>query len=281
MNTKLITSPTIGTDFELFVADRESREIISAEGYAKGTKHKPYHFDPDEKWYTTSLDNVLFEGTIPPVGTSTDFIKNIKKTLAFINASLPGTLCTVAEPAAILDDKWLQTKTAKLFGCEPSANVWLRAMNDPPKADNPNLRSAGFHVHVGFKKPDVEALQELGIDPLMGIEERAVKCMDLLLGVPAVLLEPENDRRKLYGKAGECRFKEEYGFEYRVLSGFFMGKEEYLKWIFDNTMKAIDFVNEDRIEEVEAVGTQIQTAINNSDKVLAANLIRQFEITMP
>ena len=34
--------------------------------------------------------------------------------------------------------------------------------------------------------------------------------MDLFLGVPSILIDPDTERRKMYGKAGDYRLKE-YG----------------------------------------------------------------------
>jgi hypothetical protein len=174
----------------------------------------------------------------------------------------------VALPAAILAQNWLESEQALVFGCEPDYNAWTREMNVKPVALNAQLRSAGLHVHFGYDNPDNQ------------ISEDIIRTCDLFLGVPSILLEPDNDRRSLYGKAGAFRFKD-YGAEYRTLSGYFAINNDLLGWVFDNSVKVIDFVNDERMDEVEAAGPLIQHAINNCDKTAAANLIRQFEIPMP
>lgn len=259
---------TIGTDIELFIMDKSTKEIVSAEPYILGTKHNPYNFDPISKFYATSLDNVLGEFCIPPAKSKDEWISGINKSMNYINSILPENLCTVSIPSAVLDLKYLQTENALLFGCESDLNVWLRKQNDKPEAENNQLRSAGFHVHVGYEEPSI------------GVSEECVKAMDLFLSVPSLLIEPENERRKLYGKAGAFRLKE-YGFEHRVLSGYFSKDDNLKGWVYNNTTKALEFVNKERIDEIEAVADIIQTAINSNDKVLAGNLIRQFEIEMP
>lgn len=266
----LIGNPTIGTDIEVFLMDRLTKEIVSAEGYVRGTKHEPFNFDASSKFFATSLDNVLAEFCIPPVPINDRecFIKHINHSMNFINKSLPENLCTTSIPAAILNPKFLQTENAMLFGCESDYNVWKRETNAKPTAENQCLRSAGFHVHVGYDNPEVETT------------EKAVKALDLFLSVPSVIVEPDNERRKLYGKAGAFRFKP-YGFEHRVLSGYFSSTDALKGWVFDNTVKALEFVNNGHSEELEAVAEQIQAAVNTSDKVLAGNLIRQFDIAMP
>lgn len=264
----LIKNYTIGSDFEMFVQNTKTGDIVSAEPYIKGTKHVPFNFNPEHKYFATSLDNVLAEACIPPTNDRECFVKNINISMEYIRSILPEGYSIASLPAAILKDEYLQSEAAKLFGCESDYNVWLKNVNQKPLAENQNLRSAGTHIHVGYDNPNQE------------VTEQAVKTMDLFLSVPGLLIEPDNDRRKLYGKAGAFRFKPEYGFEHRVLSGYFTKTDELKAWIFDNTVKAIEFVNDGRIEELEAVSDQVQTAINSNDKVLASNLIKQFEIPM-
>lgn len=260
-----MTGITIGADIEAFVRNDKENKIVSAEPYIKGTKHEPFLFDPTDPFAGTSLDNVLAEYTIAPSKDCSTFVKGINKSLAYVKSILPEGYSVVSIPSAVLEDIYLKTKNAKLFGCESDYNVWLKAVNEKPQAENQNLRSAGFHVHVGYENPQLD------------ITEEAVKALDLFLSVPSLLIEPDNERRKLYGKAGAFRIKP-YGFEHRVLSGFFASTDELKTWVYENTQKAIEFVNDNRINELEAVEDLIQQAINGNDKVLAGNLIRQFEI---
>jgi hypothetical protein len=112
------------------------------------------------------------------------------------------------------------------------------------------------------------------------IDEAIVKACDLLLGVPSVLIEPKNNRRELYGKAGECRFKP-YGVEYRVLSGYFAKDDKLIKWVFNQAMSVIDFINKQGVEVLDNQQQTIIDCINNYDDVAALNLINQFNIQMP
>ena len=268
-NTVIISGYTIGADIECFVKNVNTNEIVSAEGFVKGTKNVPFFFDEKNPFFATSLDNVLAEICIPPVKANDckGFVSNINKSFGYVSSTLPKHLCTAHVPAASLDSKWLQTENAKLFGCEPDYNVWERSVNQKPKAENENLRSSGFHVHVGYDEPENEKT------------EKCIKAMDLFLSVPSILIEPDNERRKLYGKAGAFRFKP-YGFEHRVLSGFFASSDDLKAWVFNNTEKAIEAVNNGLSDEIESVSAQIQMAINKADVKIAGNLIRQFDIPM-
>lgn len=264
---KLIDNWTIGSDIEVFVQNRKTKEVISAEQYIKGTKYEPFNFDPLNKYFAISLDNVLAEFCIPPSKTAEEFLSFIDKSRGYIDSILPKRLCTVALPAAKLAYKWLQTPIAQLFGCEPDINVWLRQVNEPPAATESNLRSAGFHIHIGYDNPQDE------------VNEKLIKAMDLFVGVPSVLQEPDNDRKKLYGKAGSFRVKD-YGAEYRVPSNYLLQDKKLTKWVFGATVRAIGFVNDGRADELDTSGDLIQAAINESDKIKAQNLINQFEIEL-
>jgi hypothetical protein len=125
----------------------------------------------------------LAEFTIPPTNALGDWTYNINKAVNYISSILPRCLRPVIIPSAVLKNKYLQTETAKTFGCEPTLNVWTKKTNPKPIARNKRLRSAGLHVHFGYDKPDFK------------VNENIVKAFDLLLSVPAVLIEPENDRR--------------------------------------------------------------------------------------
>jgi hypothetical protein len=264
-----ITKPLIGTDIEFFVEDIISKLIKTAEPYAKGTKNEPYNFDPNDKWACISLDNVLFEITSTPSDNESEFLNSINKGKDYVKSLLPENLGLTYLPSARLLDEELQSTCAKTFGCEGTFNAWLREMNPSPSSTDKNLRSSGFHLHFSY-----------GNDVDTPIDEAIVKACDLLLGVPSVLIEPKNNRRELYGKAGECRFKP-YGVEYRVLSGYFAKDDKLIKWVFNQAMSVIDFINKQGVEVLDNQQQTIIDCINNYDDVAALNLINQFNIQMP
>ena len=63
-------NPLVGSDVEFFLQDRTTGEVVSAEGLVKGTKEEPFFFDPENSFFATSLDNVAYEGNIPPAKTA-------------------------------------------------------------------------------------------------------------------------------------------------------------------------------------------------------------------
>lgn len=114
MNT--IELKTIGADVEMFLTNTETGEVVSAENIVKGSKYDPFHFDANNKWFTTSLDNVLAEITIPPAKTARQFSTYLRKSMAYVKSILPKELDLLITPSASLDSKWLLTENAQTFG---------------------------------------------------------------------------------------------------------------------------------------------------------------------
>lgn len=113
---KNIEIKTIGADVEMFLFNKRTNKVISAEGYIKGSKYDPFNFDESNEFWTISLDNVLAEFTIPPVQTANDFIQNLKRGIEYVKSILPKNLTPVALPAANLDKRYLKTPQALIFG---------------------------------------------------------------------------------------------------------------------------------------------------------------------
>lgn len=242
---------TIGCDPEVFLTDSlgKYKSII---GMIGGTKDAPKIIT--DRGHAVLEDNVAAEFNIPPCSSFEEFEKEIKFTLSEIKAMLP-QLHFSTSSAVSFPDSELQTPDAWIFGCEPDFNAWSGYENPKPCADDINLRSAGGHIHVGTNLP----------------EKAVIQAMDRFLGVPSVLLDNGTLRRNLYGKAGAYRPKP-YGCEYRTLSNFWIFKSELIKWAYEGTQKALEFVSSGRSftkDEAKA----IQHCINTSDKQLAKKLM--------
>jgi len=260
----MIKNYQIGADIECFLRDKTTGEIVSAEGIVKGTKHQPFNFDPSNKFYATSLDNVMAEHCIPPVTRSEDFVAGILKAKDYLE-HLDERLCTAYIPCTRMDQKYLETQNAQLFGCEPDFNAWQWGMENPrPTSAISNLRTAGFHVHVGYENPNADT----NID--------FMKWFDLYVTLPGLLMEPDNERRELYGKAGAFRHKE-YGLESRTLSSFFASTPELMKWVYDQTEVAIAMYNEHKYLDGNT-NEILPDIINNAEKDRAARLCEEFNI---
>lgn len=264
MNKLKINTPSIGADPELFLYNKDKNEYIPVCGLIGGTKEKPIPVTNDGL-FSLQEDNVMLEYTIPPSKTEEEFTKNINFIKNYIEETVlaPKNLIPKYVASAMFNPKYLKSKAALLFGCSPDYNAWTLDQNKV-NGDNPLLRTAGGHIHIGYK------------DPVFETNIQLIKAMDLFLGVPSILLDTDTERRKVYGKAGAFRNKD-YGVEYRVLSTFWTATDELIKWAYTNTLQAIDFVNIDGIITNE---DDIIKCINTCDKDMALEIIEDYNINI-
>lgn len=275
MQPKLIT---IGTDAEMFLRNKEVNEIISAEGYVKGSKHRPFRFDKENKWFSLQLDNVLAEITVPPAKTVNEFAKGIAKAVDYLKSTLPNNIEPVFLASACLNEKYLMTPQAQLFGCDPDFNAYTGYMNQKPFCEDRTLRSAGLHWHLGYQGVLVKFKNDVynyTVD-----EQRAgiVQYLDLHMSVPLVIMEPDSDRKKLYGKPGAFRPKP-YGLEYRTTSGWLLSDKKLLKWGFKTVKNAFNsFVREGNL--APSLAKHVEEVINTNNKSAAEDLIKDFRLQL-
>lgn len=265
---KRIENYTIGADFELFLKNKETDEIINAKNYVKGSKKRPFNFDKTSPFWCTSLDNISLEGNIKPCTNANEFDQYIKYVIDYMNSKLPKNLCTVHDPAVFVNPEQLYTRESKMFGCEATYNAYTLEKNPMLSAEETNLRTCCTHVHIKYDDMDIITSSEL------------VKAMDLFLGVPSVMIEPPNMRRTLYGKLGEMRFNPKKTTEYRVLSSFFSETEQLRKWVFENTVKAIDWINEGNLITADLFG-RFNNIMSNTDIDDAEQLVKEYNIPIP
>jgi hypothetical protein len=271
---------TVGTDAEMFLRNKDTNEIISAEGYIRGSKHNPRRFDKENKWFTTQLDNVLAEFTIPPAKTAAEFLKSVARAIDYVNQILPDNIEPVIQASANLDEKYLQTEQAMMFGCDPDFNAYTGFINEKPFCEDHTLRSAGAHLHLGYKGVETKfknrnSIFDYAVDP-----QRAniVKVLDLFISIPLVLMEPDSERKRLYGKAGAFRPKP-YGLEYRTPSSWYLSSDALTKWAFNSTKKAFDyFASKGKLND--GLAAHVQAVINTNDKPAAKDLVTDFKLQL-
>lgn len=249
----------LGCDPELFMIDRNGKLRASC-GLIGGTKRNPMPL-PLGDGYAVQEDNVAIEFNIPPAEDVQAFVSSIRKTMNFLEEGINKMYGFKLSPlsAASFPEDQLVAPAALEFGCEPDFNAWTGKKNPKPKAEDKNLRSCGGHVHIGFDKNEVRL-------------ERAIKCCDLFMGVPAVLMDEGEKRKELYGKRGAYREKV-FGGEYRVLSNFWIKEDRLIQWVWDNVHKAVDAAKSPfAIDEYDEA---ILDAIDNNNKEAAAYLVKQ------
>lgn len=239
----------IGADPELFL--KKDNEIVSAEGIIGGTKYEPKPID--KLGNAIQEDNVMIEFNIPPCNTKKYFLQNINFVKNYLSTfvKLKGYELSILS-SANLDKKYLKSKQAKTFGCEPDYNVYLKDVNIPPSSKG-TLRTCGGHIHIGYDNPNQETT------------EMIVYAMDICLGLDSIILDNDKLRRTMYGKAGSFRFKN-YGVEYRTLSNFWIKNNKTISWAYDSTIKAIKLVNSGKIKDIlKLYEKDIQECIDSSD----------------
>lgn len=223
---------TFGADPEMFLQNSYG-VLIPASDYLPGTKSEPYAIEGG----AVQVDGMAAEFNIDPVDNYNDFTGNITKVIKQIKAMLPKDVTFSPLISARFDeDVWERTPYEdKELGCSPDTNAWTGDFNTMPGLqDDPRLRCVGGHLHVGWTE-----------DALLSDTQHIMNCRDLvkqmdwMLGAWSLQHDKDDVRRKLYGKAGACRYKP-YGVEYRVLSNF---------WVFDARLRL-------------QVWNRMQTAIN-------------------
>lgn len=230
---------TLGSDPEVLLTHQGSPVLPT--GIIPGDKNNPYRCGGG----VIHVDNVAAEYAIPPVSVEEDWIQAHKDMLAHLKSFTdPEDVDIQIVPSAHFDmDMLLSDAQAMEFGCSPDRDVYTGYKNPSPDP-NTTLRGFGGHIHIGSSE-------------VVKNRKAMVKAMDLFLGVPATIMDPDKERQLIYGGFGKFRSKP-YGIEYRGLSNFWIKSEDTLKWAWRNTLRAVDSL--DHIDY-----TQITRELINSD----------------
>lgn len=262
---------TLGADPEFFLETKAKGKLVPSQGRVEGTKQEPHVISPAKVLkvagystgvgnYAVQRDNVAVEYNIPYTGSKASWERQIKAGLALAFEEIPYSkrrnLKISHKASAHFPEKYLEHEEAKYFGCEPDYNAWTVSENVMDKTSvDPTLRTVGGHVHIGYLS------ENPNLNPLA-----LVRMLDVYLGVPSIFLDDDNERRLLYGKAGAYR-PVPYGIEYRTLSNFWIFKIQYIRWVWDAVVYALQKAKASEIISPNGpIAEAIQTAINKSDK---------------
>lgn len=255
----------LGCDPEIFLVDAAGA-FVSAIGKIGGSKQAPRRL-PLGEGYAVQEDNVALEFNIPPAQTSNEFVDHIKRVKDFLSQEVNEMGLKFSQASATqFPIHELFHPAAMEFGCDPDYNAWTGKVNPRPKATDETLRSCGGHVHIGYKfNNKAEAIN-------------LIKYVDLMAGVPSVLMDNGQLRKNLYGKEGAYRFKP-YGVEYRTLSNFWIFSDDLIKWVWRAVQRSIDEYEMKRID-INKWGSHIHQAISGNDKDMARSMVDHFGLEL-
>lgn len=266
--TNIAHDITLGTDAEGILF--RGRKAVSAVGLIGGSKHEPLIVDKGN----LQEDNVMAEFAIDPVKTEDEWVGNIKAVMDAMKAKIePLDLSLKFKPSVEFTADQLNTEQALVFGCDPDFSAWTGEMNPPiDPFEVGMLRTCGGHVHVGFEVDENDPMQRLNL----------VRWMDLYLGLPSILLDKDQRRRQVYGKAGAYRPKP-YGVEYRTLSSFWLSNEKLQRWVFRQVHLAYDMHTRDSLSNMygRRFGEHVRAAIDLGNVRAARNILEDAMIRLP
>lgn len=261
---------TIGCDPEVFVM--KEGKLVSAHGLVQGTKAEPQPVPHG----AVQVDGMALEFNTEPVTLNSYyqglFVYKVNTVLKSLENMIKGFKLHIV-PSVVFSQKDMDDapEEAKELGCEPDFNVYTGVANPPPNA-NSLLRTAAGHIHIGWGD---------GVEDPHAAEhivqcEMLVRNLDATLGLISLLLDKDEKRRELYGKAGAYRPKP-YGVEYRVLSNFWL--KGYAEFIYNTCY----FVTRRLLASQAFVkpGVDYQSIINNNRKEEAADLLRMEDVMTP
>jgi hypothetical protein len=258
-----------GCDPEGFIKNTKTGAFVTAEGLIPGTKLEPHKV----KYGAVQVDGMAAEFNIDPVDNFKDFNRNIQAVINQLQKMLPADHELVWIPAVIFAEEDFNNAPdkAKELGCSPDFNAWTGDVNPPPAdPDNPFLRTASGHLHIGWSDGEdcTDPQHLLNCNDL-------VKQFDWFLGGWSVKHDPGSTRRRLYGRAGACRYKP-YGVEYRVLSNFWVGSRTTRLAVWNRMQLAINAMAKQFFPDSapSAYNTLLQAGIN--DGRLNPELVRSY-----
>lgn len=258
---------TFGADPELFIYNSKTKKVVSAIDKIPGHKNDPFTEGLPEG-FGLQTDNILAEFNIPASETEYDFINNIEFMKMFIRnmvQHIDPNYDILCQASAKVPTKELKHPQAKEAGCDPDYCIYSNEPNEPGKLGRTTTRSSGFHLHVGYPNNNIDTSLTM------------LHYIDAYVGLPSILYDTDTERRTLYGKAGCFRLCE-YGFEYRVLSSYWIANTSRLQFIFRQLTYAL--YNFERGVFLPN-GLLIRDTINNNDVETAKKLIEDYKLIHP
>lgn len=267
----------IGADPEFFFKDKQTGQVIGSEKLIKA----------EERIYETGT--LIRDGVAAEINPDAAYCREVLwanindlMNLAEARAYDKGaTVCFDTTVTLTQENFNALSPISKQFGCVPSQNAY-GVMPIPAGSSDIPVRSAGGHIHLGYKFDELEGWNEK--EHFMNIikagDDTVVKVLDVLVGNTCVLFDQfpgSKERRKTYGRAGEYRSKP-YGLEYRTPSNFWLRDYRLFGMAFGLARQALWIVGYNKTEQVlgEVNQDDIIKAINDNDAVLALKNFKKY-----
>jgi hypothetical protein len=283
MNKELVIT-TYGSDPEYAVVDSNDNVVIIEE-YLPGSKAQPFDLGDG---IGVQPDGVAIEMTIPPCNSKKEYLDAMllaqDKANTIVKAINPEYKIKALSSAKYAVEELEKHPNCMQFGCSKSFNAWTMGETYvPPASSVGEYRSFGSHIHCGItnlKDSDEEFASS--ITTLM-------KTLDVFVGIPSVFIDRDVDRRRIYGTAGDFRYRELKNclvVEYRVLGGALLESEETMGWVFDAIQSGIKHYNEncnneDYLNMLEECDYEIQNCIKTGDTNVASTICQIFDVAIP
>ena len=289
LNKKFVTkicrigsTPTFGGDPEFFVAN--SRGTILASDKFFPSKEKKVEFTAKEPHGSYNKNKLFFDGIQAEMnlGVTTCreyFTDNVYRCLSRATEIIGIANKIVLKPSVKVRKEiiLMADPEARRFGCMPDFNAYTRTTSTGEiDATKHPYRYAGGHIHIGISS---KYLNKDSYEYQMAKTEEGhieiIKLLDLLVGIPSVLLDNGESavrRRSKYGKAG-CFRPTPYGVEYRTPSCFWIKAPELVSLIMGLARLAwtlgVNDLHKEFLEKVKYEEQAVRETIDNSDVVKA------------
>lgn len=228
---------TIGTDPEVFLRHKLTRDFVSAHGKFPGTKEEPFKLDRG----AMQVDGHALEFNTDPAKTEDEFVEVVNHVFnqvkGYVEAVDP-MLEIALEPVARFQQEYFDFLPieSKMLGCVPDFSALTGKELEPPEISNMPLRTGSGHIHIGWSKGD---------DPFDEREFRrrfviANRVTPYLLEVAKKWENTESVvRRVYYGREGAFRPKP-YGVELRALDNLWLKSDESIRAVFRTAKEAFE-----------------------------------------
>lgn len=247
-----LTFKSIGSDPEFFIV--KNNQALPSCMFVQAMKNNSI-----KSPFKIFKDNLLIEGNIPPSCSIKGFINNMETLKGMMkNRIQKKEAQLISTDAMKFAPRFLTLPDASDFGCSNYFDAWDDIKNvltipksHPTPKFRSNLRTAGFHIHLGLAYEgtyqDINSQQTKSLKDLTNtalekvikfhINRVIVKIFDLLVTNTSRHIHVHQERAKGYGSFGAFR-NTPYGLECRSLGGYFTQKK-YLWWVAEQSIRAI------------------------------------------